>query len=158
MFKTVNETEKFRYDDCVINKMIIDETGISLSVDALIVKADNSQNSNYTESYADTADIEINGGLVTRIIRDGYKMYDANDVLIKEVPDEEIDINSEMWSTKFEGQFLVGIKRIEEKEAVLEIEINDEEAAGVADSFSVNIKCNDINIKWERYLNRVSTY
>ncbi len=158
MFKTVNETDKFRYDDCVINKMIIDETGISLSVDALIVKADNSQNSNYTESYADTADIEINGGLVTRIIRDGYKMYDANDVLLKEVPDEEIDINSENWGTKFEGQFLVGIKRIEEKEAVLEIEINDEEAAGVADSFSVYIKCNDININWERYLNRVSAY
>ncbi|MCQ2519469.1 MAG: hypothetical protein MJ107_02940 [Lachnospiraceae bacterium] len=158
MFKTTNETDKFRYDDCVIKKMIIDEVGISLSVDALIVKADNSQNSNYTESYADTAEVEIKAGKIVNIIRDGYKVFDANDVLLREVPDEEVDINSKKWNVLFEGQYLVGINRTDEKKIVIIVELMDEESMGVSDSYSVSIECESVDIKWERYLNRVSAY
>ncbi|MCQ2497689.1 MAG: hypothetical protein MJ133_01775 [Lachnospiraceae bacterium] len=155
MFKTINETDKFRYDDCVINEMIIDSVGISMSVDALIVKGDNSQNSNYTDSYAGTSQIEMKGASIIKIVKDGYKVYDANDVLIKEIPDEEMDINSEKWNIKFAGQYLTGIRRSDE-ETVFEIEMNDEEGFGVGDSFSVYIKCGDISICWEKYMNRVS--
>ncbi len=57
MFKSINEVDKFRYDDCVINEVEIGDTSLCLRVEALIVKANNSQNSNYTESYADEAKI-----------------------------------------------------------------------------------------------------
>lgn len=157
MFKSINEIDKFRYDDCVINKMIIDELGITLSVNALIVRADNSQNANYTESYADTTKIELPGGSIDKVVRDGCRVYDANDVLLKEIPDEVVDINSEKWDKYFEGQYLIGIRNAD-GEIVLEIEIYDAEGYGISDSFSVYIKCDDICMQWEKYLNRVSMY
>lgn len=155
MFKSINETDKFRYDDCVINEMVIDDIGISLSVDALIVRGDNSQNSNYTDSYAGTTKIEMEGAQIIKVVKDGYKVYDANDVLLKEIPDVQMDINAEKWNIKFAGQYLTGIRKAED-ETVFEIEMNDEEGFGVGDSFSVYIKCGDICISWEKYMNRVS--
>lgn len=61
-------------------------------VEALIVRADNSQNTNYTESYAGTTKIRITDGKLIRCVRDGYKYYDANDVLQSEVPDYELSV------------------------------------------------------------------
>ena len=53
-YKSVDELEHFRFDDCQIDTFAVTENGVELMVEALIVRADNSQNTNYTESYAGT--------------------------------------------------------------------------------------------------------
>lgn len=85
-YKSVDELEHFRFDDCQIDTFAVTENGVELMVEALIVRADNSQNTNYTESYAGTTKIRITDGKLIRCVRDGYKYYDANDVLQSEVP------------------------------------------------------------------------
>ena len=58
-YKSVDELEHFRFDDCQIDTFAVTENGVELMVEALIVRADNSQNTNYTESYAGTTKIRI---------------------------------------------------------------------------------------------------
>lgn len=91
-YKSVDELEHFRFDDCQIDTFAVTENGVELMVEALIVRADNSQNTNYTESYAGTTKIRITDGKLIRCVRDGYKYYDANDVLQSEVPDYELSV------------------------------------------------------------------
>lgn len=76
-YKSVDELEHFRFDDCQIDTFAVTENGVELMVEALIVRADNSQNTNYTESYAGTTKIRITDGKLIRCVRDGYKYYDA---------------------------------------------------------------------------------
>ena len=49
-YTSVDELEHFRFDDCQINTFAVTENGVELMVEALIVRADNSQNTNYTET------------------------------------------------------------------------------------------------------------
>ncbi|MBQ7707842.1 MAG: hypothetical protein IJT72_08685 [Lachnospiraceae bacterium] len=86
-FKSTNEIEKFTFDDCVISSFKVNEAGIILVLDALIVDSNNSQNTNYTESYADITTARLLDGKIISAKKDGYKYYDANEVLMEEVPD-----------------------------------------------------------------------
>ena len=66
-FKSVNEIEKFTFDDCVISSFKVNEAGIILVLEALIVDSNNSQNTNYTESYADTTTVRLlDGKIITQ--------------------------------------------------------------------------------------------
>ena len=67
-YKSVDELEHFRFDDCQIDTFVVTENGVELMVEALIVKADNSQNTNYTESYAGTTKIRITDGKLIRCV------------------------------------------------------------------------------------------
>ena len=81
-FKSVNEVEKFRYDDCCIIKRKDIEADLVLEVEALIVKGNNSQNTNYTESYADVTQIIFKDATIVKGIKDGMRRYDADDYVL----------------------------------------------------------------------------
>ena len=83
-FVSINEIESFRYDDCYIIGRKDTESDIVLEVKALIVKGDNSQNANFTDSYADVAHIIFKKGSIVKgiknhiIIRIIYTFYFLN--------------------------------------------------------------------------------
>ena len=83
-FQSVDELEHFSFRDCQINTFRVTEEGLFLEVEALIVKANNSQNTNYTESYAGTTRILFEDGKLLSGKKDGYKYYDANEVLLSD--------------------------------------------------------------------------
>ena len=62
MFKSIDETDKFSYTDCVISDIEKAEDGYIFNVEALIVKENNSQNSNFTESFAGPSKIKFVDG------------------------------------------------------------------------------------------------
>lgn len=153
-FKSVDEIDKFRFDDCQISHFKVMDHSVELEVEALIVKADNSQNTNYTESYAGTALIRLPDSLLVRCVRDGYKYYDANDVLQSEVPDYELSVaETKAFPDTCEGAYLYEMKK--EDGYVLGIEFADPEDNMVGDSYQVFIKCKNAVVTWERYMNRV---
>src|SRR5699024_263598 len=90
-FESVNEIDKFSFDDCVVKKFEVQEGQLYLEMEALIVKAGNSQNTNYTESYAGPTTVRLKEGKILSGIKEGYKYYDANEVLLSEEPDQELD-------------------------------------------------------------------
>ena len=93
MFKSIDETDKFSYTDCVISDIEKAEDGYIFNVEALIVKENNSQNSNFTESFAGPSKIKFVDGKLKDIVKVGFKYYNADSVLIKEVPDEITGLN-----------------------------------------------------------------
>ena len=89
-FNAVNELEHFSFRDAQIQKAEWTGDALRFELEAVIVKADNSQNGNYTDSYAGTTQMELKNAEVQKAVREGYKYYDANDVLREEKPDEPL--------------------------------------------------------------------
>lgn len=159
MFRSINEIENFRYDDCRIIRRKNTESDIVIDVEALIVKSNNSQNSNFTESYADVTQLCFEKGTVIRGIKDGMKKYDANEKLVEEVPDVTLDEASlnNVWGN-LGGMYLQGIERIADtNEYVLFLEKANEDQYDTlpSDTYQVKIQCDNVIISWDRYLNRV---
>lgn len=157
-YKSVDEINKFRFDDCRINSIKKTDKDIYIEVEALIVCADNSQNSNYTESYAGTTQIKFAKADIKKCVKDGYKYYDANEVLISEVEDcalKNDDITTFLNSC--EGAYLCELKKsVKEAESYdLGVEFEDSEDGTVSDSYSLVIGCEKIIVEWDQYLNRV---
>ena len=63
-FQSVNEIEQFNFDDCYVTEFEVSESQIDLLLEALIVRKNNSQNSNFTESYAGTTGLKLSGGKI----------------------------------------------------------------------------------------------
>ena len=158
-FKSINEVDNFRYDDCCIIRRKNTESDIVLEVEALIVKSNNSQNSNYTESYADITQINFKNGSIVMGIKDGMKKYDANDNLIEEIEDVILDDSSlSQVCNNLGGMYLQGIERIKDTDDyVLFLEKANEDQYDTlpSDSYQIKIHCDEVIISWDRYLNRV---
>ena len=153
-FVSNGEISKFSFEDAVLVKFERAMTTIWLTVDALIVKANNSQNTNYTDSYADTAEITLSGTEIIALLKEGYSRYDADDKLIEEVPDEPVAPDE--YHTVFKeiaGAYLATFEYVDD-EYVLEFEIPDEVGA-IGDTYELHVKASDITVTWDRYLNRV---
>lgn len=159
-FQSINEIEKFSFEDCKISNFRVMENHIYMELEALIVKPDNSQNTNYTESYAATTTVKLAGGRILAGIKDGFKYYDANDVLIKEVPDEELNEEQlKVFTVKCEGAYLYALtKEKEEKDLcyyTMGVEFADEEDNTTADSYQLKLCFEKAVFSWDTYLNRV---
>jgi hypothetical protein len=162
-YKAVDEIEKFRYDDCQISAFRVDADCITLELEALIVKSDNSQNTNFTESYAGTVTARFIGGKITGGVKDGFKLYDANERLIKEVADERLSDDELKGFPKLcEGAYLYGIDKEDaaakedgRQQYALSIEFANEEENVMGDSYRLDIEFEKAVFEWERYMNRV---
>ena len=147
-YKSVDELEHFRFDDCQIDTFAVTENGVELMVEALIVRADNSQNTNYTESYAGTTKIRITDGKLIRCVRD---------VLQSEVPDYELSVaETTDFPKTCEGAYLFEMKR-DADGYVLGIEFVDPEDQTVGDSYQVYVTGTQVAMLWEQYMNRVQS-
>lgn len=156
-YKSIDEIEQFRFDDCQIQHISVTGQSIELEVEALIVRANNSQNTNYTESYAASTRICLAKGKIDNIIKDGYRYYDANDVLISEVPDSPLSQKEvEAFPASCAGAYLFEMKRTPDGYN-LGIEFEDPEDHTVGASYQVFVTCDSVVCIWERYLNRVQS-
>jgi len=155
VFKTINETENFIYKDCVINEAHINENAISFVVEALIVKASNSQNSNFTNSYSGDNYITFIRPVIEKMILMGYRKYDADDRLLSEVEDKEIDLPGQELRSLLQGAFLTNIEKDDNGSYLVSIEIADEDPYAISDEYEIKIICDEVIVEWDKYLNRV---
>ncbi len=154
MFKSINEINRFDFADCVLAGISNAEDGLVFSVEALIVKADNSQNTNYTDSYAGSTEIKLNNASIKEILKSGYKYYDANGKLLKEVSDEPV-LKPEWGSLikTFEGNYLPDIS-LEGNMYTVEVEMIDEDGTQ-GNSYLLKVEAEGVTVTWEKYMNRV---
>ncbi|MBR1816279.1 MAG: hypothetical protein IJ763_06220 [Lachnospiraceae bacterium] len=160
-YKSTNEIEKFTFDDCVLSSFKVNDAGIILELEALIVDSNNSQNTNYTESYADTTTVRFLDGKIISAKKDGYKYYDANEVLMKEVPDVVLsDEETDNIIKTCVGAYLYYMEKDADNESSeniynIGLEFTDEEDNTAADSYEIKVSFSDAIFTWERFLNRV---
>ena len=154
MFKSIDEIDKFSYEDCVLTGMEWAEDGLLFEVEALIVRENNSQNSNFTESYAGPAVIKLVDGRITDVIKTGFKYYDADGQLLKTVPDEaESPLVWESLFKTFPGNYLPSLEAVDDG-YIIEIEMSEEEGTK-GNSYLLKLEASSVIVTWDKYLNRV---
>lgn len=158
-FQSVNELEQFSFQDAQIKDFQVSEGVIFFELEAVIVKARNSQNANFTDSYAGTLSMRLLGGKIQKAVKEGYKYYDANDVLVKEIPDEalsEEEIAALVKASK--DYYLFDVVKVEDDQNttghflyLFGLDADEETSYWFQIEFDKSI------LEWERYMNRVQT-
>ncbi|MBQ8528045.1 MAG: hypothetical protein IJ429_06180 [Lachnospiraceae bacterium] len=158
-FQSVNELEQFSFQDAQIKQFTVSEGVIALELEAVIVKARNSQNANFTDSYAGTLSMRLLGGNIQKAVKEGYKYYDANDVLVEEIPDQplsEDEISALIKGSK--DYYLFDVVKVEDDQNktghflyLFGVDADEETSYWFQIEFDKSI------LEWERYMNRVQT-
>ena len=153
-FISKNELANFDFSDCVCTEFKREKDSISLTLEGLIVKANNSQNSNFTDSYSDVAICILDKVEVLAVLKEGYTRYDANDNVVEEVLDDPIAPSEygELYKL-INGAYLVRFFRTKE-DYLLEFELPCEEG-DMPDAYEFRIDASNVTITWDKYLNRV---
>lgn len=157
-----NEIEQFLFDDCQITDFKSDEKDIRFTLEALIVLEGNSQNSNYTKSYADTTILTLKDAKIESITLAGYKLYDANDNLLEEIPDKSVaKVEWNKCLTALKDMYLYRVYLVEKTEDgfVYDFETEQFSVEPVPDlredSYIIRISFSESVFSWDKYLNRV---
>ena len=154
-YKSINEFDKFDYKDCYIEELTNDDNNISLTVEALIVRANNSNNTNYTDSYAGTTQIIFNDAKLIKVIKLGFKRYDADDRLLESVEDAETKLGLKELKGILKNAYLTAMIATEDNQTKIMVELADEDPCAITDEYEIYIDSNEVTISWDKYLNRV---
>lgn len=169
-YKSINELNRISLTDARIKSFEMSEENnvITLAVEGAVVMAENSQNEYYTDKYTDLMQIRFLGPVIEAILLEGHKYYDANDKLIEQVPD--IQINPEEYKKlikDFEEQYIFygGIP----KERVVQNYVNQDDLKitdGMNcyqmiidvedDSYVVSLYYEKAIAEWEHFLNKAN--
>lgn len=162
-FKSVNEISQFDFEDCRVTKIYKDSSSLVMELESLIVLENNTQNSNYTKSYADTTELTLEECTVKSITLAGYKVYDANDNLVEEVKDKpisEADFDSVLKGLS--DSYLYRFIKVSDDDGYeYDFEVEKSEEGQMVDlrndTYVVRVKFTNSIFKWERYMNRVQS-
>lgn len=156
-YMSINELDTFDFKDAVIKAFHKMENTILIELEAVIVKANNSQNTNFTTSYAGTCNMTLKGAILQKAILEGYRYYDANDVLKEEVPDTPLEGEAlQKVLRELEGAYLWAVVPVCEKENttghyLYQLGIEKDEDI----SYWLQIEFLEGCMEWDRYMNRV---
>lgn len=158
-FQSVNELEQFSFQDAQIKDFKVSKGLISFELEAVIVKARNSQNANFTDSYAGTLSMRLLGGNIQKAVKEGYKYYDANDVLVEEIPDQPLSEEEiEALVKESKDYYLFDVVKVEDGQNttghflyLFGLDADEETSYWFQIEFDKSI------LEWERYMNRVQT-
>lgn len=161
-FQTVNELNRFDFQDCRILSVSMKGKDLAFETEALIVKRGNSQNRQPFDSYAGKARILFRDVEIRKALLEGYRRYSADDVLIEEVPDRELT-EEEMRElpSLLKDAYLYEVEkdRFEDGKTIyaLEFEVPGEDIYDILDSrnYGLLISFSQVEIGWDQYMNRV---
>ncbi len=161
-FKSINEIEQFNFDDCVVTEFVNTGNELRLTLEALIVKSRNSQNTNFTESYADTVTVVLKNAKILSGVKDGLKYYNADGILLNEIPDSDMSVKEiKDLLVSCSGAYLYAMDKEGEADGTFNycigMEFIDKEDNTIADSYRLHVSHTEAVFKWERYLNRVQS-
>lgn len=153
-FQTVNALNLFNFEEVTLKEFVMREDSIVMVMDALIVKGNNPVNEEYTDRFADTANLCFKEGRMTEVYKEGYKYYDAMDRLIEEVPDEKVPAAEyETLLKQCRDVLLFDIIRVKEEENLYEYQIGID--LDESTTYWFRISCKGTLMEWEKFKNRV---
>lgn len=156
-FTAINELEHFGFQDAQIQRADYNNGILEFELEAVIVRANNSQNGNYTDSYAGTLLMRLENAVIQKGVKEGYKYYDANDVLKDEIPDTPLtDEQIKKLLKNSKDYYLFDMVKVNDEENttghflyLLGIDADEETSYWLQVEFEKSV------LSWERYMNRV---
>lgn len=161
-FKAVDEIDQFSFDDCTIKEFKVEPDRVSLQLDALIVEPNNSQNTNFTRSYAGLTYVRFLGGKLEYAVKDGFRLRDPNGKIIEQRPDKLLSADEAAPIPETcAGASLYAIENQAKKEGRKVVSLNidfpqeNEYDTLVTDSYRFYISYDKAIFEWENYLSKV---
>ena len=152
-FRTVDEFEKFNFDEAHISGIEIKSGHVFLYLDNVMIAADNSCNRDIREMRTNDLVLKLQDGVVTSFVKEGVKVYNADGVFQREIPDEIIPVDKyqETFDLLADKYMLEATVKRDEiaGENVYEFEIEYEEF-----SYLLVVKVNHDTQEWDRFMNK----
>lgn len=153
-FQTINALELFNFEEVTVRQIDAGRDCVTVVMDALIAKGNNPNNEECVDRYLDTANVRFLGGNIIKIIKEGYRYYDANGRLTEEKPDEEIPLMAYDSVLKecrdvFLFDLIAGKEQADRLIYELGIDLNE------SDTYWITISCKENAVEWEKFMNRV---
>lgn len=168
VYHSIDEIERLDFRDCELISMAMTDEELRLELEALIIKANNSQNENYTDSYAGPTIAKLEGCMILEVAKEGYRYYNSKDELVSEVPDQILNTEDMVhFSEEWEGSYLSAMEPLPEKMGIgnkkfcyrLYIEtVSDEDYGSASDSFRIDVAFDRAIFTWNFYQNRVQQF
>ena len=153
-YKCENELHTLSFKDFSISSISFANNKLTIMTNGGIARYDNSCNETLEERYISECEITFFDANITRFFLEGGKVYNADDVLLKEIPD--IDFAKEEFGEK--------LKLLANEESVIFFLSSSktekcpyyEFAVDVVnDTYWLNIDASKVTVSFERFMNRV---
>ena len=89
-YTTTNEFEQFEFEEAHISDIQIVEERFYMLLDNVKILPDNSCNRDIRKMRANELFLKVTNGSMVSLIEEGYKLYDANGKLTREIEDREV--------------------------------------------------------------------
>lgn len=154
-FRCTNEMEQLCFDDSEILELKLEERQMEFTFNGAMIKAGNSQNARFQDMYSNTIVLQLENVEIVRIMKEGMKYYDANGVLQKEIPNEDVPAPAQTAVIKrlAKGKVFTVVTAAKESGFAYEfgIDVPQEDDEEEVDTFWLCVTCEKTIAKWERY-------
>ena len=139
-YKSVNELDKFMFQDAEVKKMEFNPELMTMVLLGAAARHNNPSNDTLVDRYLDDTEIRLKSPKITRFLLEGAKYYDANNVFLREVPMQE------------DGKVFVITPKDAKNggEYCCEIAVDVDE-----DTYWVEVEFEKAVVEWEHFLNKV---
>ena len=157
-FEVKDDLKSFQFAESGIVENHMSEGMWELILQGAIAKYNNPLNTRYEDVFIGTTTLRLYDCTIGRFLKEGFRRYDANDVLIEEVPDEELDPAAAPAVLSSIGEGI--IFRIFEKESAaadkrcLEIAVDD----GESDTYWMDVYFGGSYVGWDRFVGPVEQH
>lgn len=155
-FKVVDQLDKFGFRDVQLSACEVVDGTLRMTMAGAISKYNNPCNDRYQDWYILDAYARFEGAQIINCYKEGLKYYDANNVLLEEIPDEPIGAEGYEDTLKLckDGIMFALIEKepLEDGKKVIEVAIDLEEAN---DTYWITFVYDRVIIEWDRYANKV---
>ena len=157
-FKVVDQLDKFGFHEVELSGCELRDGTIRMTMAGAISKYNNPCNERFQDWYIAEAYARFENAVVTNCYKEGLKYYDANNVLLEEIPDtpiQESDFEDTLKLLK-DGVLFVLMEKDCDQEGRKCVEIAvDLETEDIADTYWVEFTYDKVIIEWDRYANKV---
>ena len=156
-YTTTNEFEQFEFEEAHISDIQIVEGRFYMLLDNVKILPDNSCNRDIRKMRANELFLKVTNGSMVSLIEEGYRLYDANGKLTREILDREVSVEEykEITDAFIDGMVYEIEKSVTEENGQMQYRFVID-AANERTYTMIVLGDGDLE-EWDRFLNLDST-
>lgn len=154
-FKVIDQLDKFVFRDVEVASCELVDNTLRMTLRGVIAKYNNPCNERFQDWYILETYVRFEGAEIINCYKEGLKYYDANNVLLEEIPDEPIEAKDYVETLKlFKNSYMFTLLKKEHPsngqcvEFAIDLE-NEEE------TYWVEFTYDRVILEWDRFANKV---
>ncbi len=156
-FRCENEMDQISFEDSQICELAVRGDTVEFAFDGARILAGNSRNGRFEDMYCGAIRLQLQGAKIERIVKEGFKRYDANGALQQEVADRDVPVMEQpgVLERCAKGRVFTVVSSPVESGYGYEfgIDVQTPEDEEETDTFWLCIICQTTVAQWERYCN-----